>query len=72
MCCADERCDSAPVIKASQEKEDARLTELIMKDPVADLSLKRQPREYYKCHLHMILWGEKQKTTQYMARKVSE
>lgn len=59
--CVDERCDSASVIKASQEKEDARLTELIMKDPVVDLSLKHQPLEYYKCHLHMILWGEKHK-----------
>lgn len=50
--CVDERCDRAPVIKASQEKKNASLTELIMKDPVADLVLKRQPLEYYVSLTH--------------------
>lgn len=31
------------------------LTELIMKDPTADITLKYQPLEYYKCHLHTVL-----------------
>lgn len=35
------------------------LTELIMKDPAVDLSLKHQPLEYYKCHLHTVL-GKKE------------
>ena len=37
-----------------------RLTELIMKDPAADLSLKQQPLEYYKCHLHTVLERKKE------------
>lgn len=47
--------DSNPVIKASQEKKDTPLTELIMKDPASDFLLKQQPLEYYKCHLHAVL-----------------
>lgn len=31
-----------------------------MKDPAVDLSLKHQPLEYYKCHLHTVLEKKKQ------------
>lgn len=31
-----------------------------MKDPAVDLSLKRQPLEYYKCHLHTVLEKKRQ------------
>lgn len=47
--------DSTPVIKASQEKKDTPLTELIMKDPTTDFSPRHQLLVYYKCHLHTVL-----------------
>lgn len=31
-----------------------------MKDPASDFSLKHQPLEYYKCHLHAVLEKEKE------------
>lgn len=31
-----------------------------MKDPASDFSLKHQPLEYYKCHLHTVLEKEKE------------
>lgn len=31
-----------------------------MKDPASDFSLKHQPPEYYKCHLHTVLEKEKE------------
>lgn len=31
-----------------------------MKDPASDFSVKQQPLEYYKCHLHTVLEKKKE------------